>query len=121
MSNSKQEIISELKNKLKEFKSKFKTQNEDKNLGEEKDIMDMDINFDTLKNYYKGSKKTNSNLKETLEQLKNNNNIDIDNNNTKNKVQNSIDNNDIEIKNTSLNKNNILSNDNINYIKKKFF
>ena len=44
-SNSKQEIISELKNKLKEFKSKFKTQNEDKNPGEEKDIMDMDINL----------------------------------------------------------------------------
>ncbi len=119
MSNSKQEIISELKSKLKEFKSKFKTQNVDKSQGKEEDIMDMEINFDTLKNYYKGSKQINSNLKETLEELKNN--IDIDNNNTKNKIPNSIENNNIENKNTSLNKDNILSNDNINYIKKNSF
>lgn len=120
MSNSKQEIISELKNKLKEFKSKFKTQNVDKSPEEENDIMNIDINFDTLKNYYKGTKQTNSNLKETLEQLKNNN-IDIDNNNTKNKSPNSFDNNIIESKNTSLNKNNILSDDKINCIKKNSF
>ena len=121
-SNSKQEIISELKNKLKEFKSKFKTQNVDKGTGEEKDIMDMEINIDTLKNYYKGPKQTNSNIKETLEQLKNNNNNDIDNNDTKNKIENSIDNNNnIESKNILLNKANILSNDNINFGKKNSF
>ena len=110
-SNSKQEIISELKSKLKEFKSKFKTQNSEKSPGEENDIMNMDIiNIDTLKNYYKGSKQANSNVRETLEQLKSNNN-DID-----------MDNHDIKNKNTSLIKDdNIISNDNINYIKKNSF
>ena len=84
MSNTKQEIISELKNKLTQFKSKYKNNNlEDNTKGD--DIINMEINMDTLKNYYKIPKENNTNIKENLNQIINNNNeINIDNDNITN-------------------------------------
>lgn len=59
MKNSKQEIISELKNKLSEFKSKIN--NKSDNTNPENDIMNMQININTIKNYYKVPKQDNNN------------------------------------------------------------
>ena len=55
MSISKQKIISELKEKITEFKSKFKSgkSNED---NKENDLLEFPLNQDTLNNYYKLSK-----------------------------------------------------------------
>ena len=52
MSISKQKIISELKEKITEFKSKFKSgkSNED---NKENDLLEFPLNQDTLNNYYK--------------------------------------------------------------------
>ena len=84
MSNTKQEIISELKSKLTQFKSKYKNNNlEDSTKGD--DIINMEINMDTLKNYYKIPKENNTNIKENLNQIINNNNeINFDNDNLTN-------------------------------------
>ena len=60
MKNSKQEIISELKNKLSEFKSKIN--NKSDNTNPENDIMNMQININTIKNYYKAPKQDNNNI-----------------------------------------------------------
>ena len=59
MKDSKQEIISDLKNKLNEFKSKFKERKTQNNIDD--DIENLEININTLKNYYKSQEKDNKN------------------------------------------------------------
>jgi hypothetical protein len=86
MANSKQEIISELKNKLNEFKSKIKkssNNNIENSPKEGEDIINMEISMNTLKNFYKSQKDKNIdavNSKENIQQIINNND---DNNNDK--------------------------------------
>ena len=55
MKDSKKEIISDLKTKLTEFKSKFKEKKIENTTND--DITNMEINMNTLKNYYKSQKK----------------------------------------------------------------
>lgn len=58
MKNSKEKIISELKNKLIEFKSKIRNNKSQSTIGDD-DISNMQININTIKNYYKIQKEDN--------------------------------------------------------------
>lgn len=90
MKNSKEKIISELKNKISEFKSKIKSNKANNSIGED-DITNMQININTIKNYYKIQKEDNINnkidknisneniLKGVFKENKNDNNLKVDN------------------------------------------
>jgi len=97
MKDSKKEIISDLKNKLTEFKSKFKEKKIENTAND--DITNMEINMNTLKNYYKSQKKENKD------------NINI---NKLNKLNQIYQNNDKFLNLSNTNNNNIDKNENIN-------
>ena len=61
MKNSKEKIISDLKTKIKDFKSKIKKNKLDDNKEEKNDISNIQINLSSLKNLYKTKKEDNLN------------------------------------------------------------
>ena len=67
MKDSKQEIIFDLKNKLNEFKTKCKERKAQNS--KEDDIENLEINMNTLKNYYKSQKNDNKNNKDNINKL----------------------------------------------------